>query len=198
MISTVSWKFLAFSSFLLASVTLYAQDPRPQSQPQDLVIIEQADTTLIETKSTLVPRRASLYSAVLPGLGQAYNRSYWKIPIIYGGFAGLGYAVWWNNDQYQEALRLLRADLDDDPNTVNTSNFSTEQLSAIAESLRRDRDFSIVLFGVLYMLNIVDAHIDAHLKEFEINEDLSVQLNPAFQNFRGIGTVGFSIKLVFP
>ncbi len=142
------------------------------------------DTIVIQSISPRIPRRAALYSAVLPGLGQAYNGKYWKIPIIYGGLITMGYFIIWNNDQYQFFLRAERAvsngetnPLSEFPNAIN--RFETrEQLSRARETSRRNRDFMVILTAGLYALNIMDAIADAHLIEFDINPDLSMDLKP--------------------
>lgn len=143
-----------------------------------------------------VPRKASLYAAVLPGAGQIYTKKYWKLPLVYGGFVALGIAV----DFYNVRYRLLRQELFktlEDPGYK--SEFGTEQqLRAGVDSQRRDRDFYILMLGVLYLLQIADAHIDAHLKEFQLNPNLQVSIEPAVENSRYTGnTAGLALKLRF-
>ena len=146
-----------------------------------------ADTVVIEmVAKDHSPRRAALYSAVLPGLGQIYNKKYWKLPILYGGFAILGYLVVWNNDQYQV---YRRARIAEENNQSSQSpfaglegsrfqNISIERLANAVDQSRRNRDFTIILTAGLYGLNIMDAIVDAHLIEFDVNPDLSLKLEP--------------------
>ena len=132
------------------------------------------------------PRRAALYSAVLPGLGQIYNKKYWKVPIIYGGFMIMGYLVVWNNDQYQVFRRASIAEESSQPeqnpfvdkNSSPYQGIGTTQLSNIVDQARRNRDYTIILTAALYGLNIMDAIVDAHLIEFDVNPDLSFNLEP--------------------
>lgn len=139
------------------------------------------------------PTRAVWLSALLPGLGQIYNRRYWKLPIIIGGFMGLGYATSWNNNQYQDYTQAYRDLLDDDPNTksymnffpstVSESDLDTTWLTQVMKSrknyYRRNRDLCIICIVALYLLCMVDAYVDASLSHFDISPDLSMDVQPA-------------------
>ena len=128
-------------------------------------------------------------SAILPGLGQAYNRKYWKIPIIYAGLAGLTYSIVENNkkfDRFREAY-ILRADLDS--NTIDIydiqlvngeSKYSEAQLQYYKELYRKRRDLSIIFTAALYLLNIIDAAVDAHFFTYDISDDLSLNFQPEY------------------
>ena len=145
------------------------------------------------------PNKAALYSAAVPGLGQAYNRKYWKIPIVWGGLAAFGYFINWNNNQYQYFRRNLIFEIAQDPNFPNETGLNASVLKSARDSYRRSRD-QLVLYGILfYLLNIVDAHIDAHLMEFSVNQDLSVQISPEIfpQNNVEKLPAGMSIKIKF-
>lgn len=132
------------------------------------------------------PRKAALFSAALPGLGQVYNKKYWKVPIIYGGFMIMGYLVIWNNDQYQVYRRASIAVQSGQPEqspfaNVEDSRFqniAANRLSNAVDEARRNRDYIIILTAALYGLNIMDAIVDAHLIEFDVNPDLSFNLEP--------------------
>ncbi|MEM9829121.1 MAG: DUF5683 domain-containing protein [Bacteroidota bacterium] len=143
---------------------------------------EAPDTVVIESMSRRVPRRAALYSAVLPGLGQAYNGKYWKIPIIYGGLITMGYLIILNDDRYRLFLRANEAVRNQEPNPLaglrGGRYDSSDQLTRFVENARRDRDFMVILTAGLYALNIMDAIADAHLIEFDINPDLSMDFKP--------------------
>ena len=121
---------------------------------------------------------------MLPGLGQVYNNKYWKVPIIYGGFAILGYLIVWNNDRYQ-LYRRARIAVENEQSDQNPlSGFRNglfereDRLSSQVDRHRRDRDYTIILTAGLYGLNIMDAIVDAHLIEFDVNPDLSFRLEP--------------------
>jgi hypothetical protein len=128
-----------------------------------------------------VPRKALLYSAVLPGMGQVYNKKYWKLPIVYGGFYMLTYVAFAYNDLYNEYKNELFAKIRD-PSYQAQYNYTEEQLRSATEFYRRQRDFFLILDGVWYLLQLVDAHVDAHLREFDLNPQLKVSLGPAIQS----------------
>ena len=143
--------------------------------------------------------RAALYSGVLPGLGQAYNKKYWKIPFIYGGFAFFGYFIEFSHERYIIFRELLLSETDPDPRTENNSNLSEDSLRRRTDQWRRTRDLMVGLTVVLYFLNILDAHIDAHLNDFDVNQNLSLEITPMVDQVAYLpGPVtGISIKLNF-
>jgi len=152
-----------------------------------------ADSTQIE-KPTVEhsPRKATIYSAVLPGLGQIYNRKYWKVPIVYGGFATLGYFINFNNEVYTTYRQAYSDIIDNDPYTnshlklkVNASFFKPENISQLTENLRRakdgwrrNRDLVVIGTVVFYAVNIIDASVDAHFFNFDISDDLTINWVP--------------------
>lgn len=142
-----------------------------------------------------VPRKALLYSAVLPGMGQVYNKKYWKLPLVYGGFYMLTYVAFRYNDLYNQYKTEL-FDVVRDPGYTPPSGYTESQLRSITEYYRRQRDFFLILDGFWYILQIVDAHVDAHLREFDLNPQLKVSLGPSLQSNPLIGTApGFGITL---
>ncbi|MEQ8243328.1 DUF5683 domain-containing protein [Fulvivirga sp.] len=165
------------------------------------ILIESEDNVRVQEIDTyadkFVPRRASLLAAVLPGAGQIYNKKYWKLPIVYGGFITLGYVASVYDNQYKE-FRGELFQLLQDPDFTPPSGATEEQLRSAINSTRRDRDFYLILMGVFYMMQILDAHIDAHLKEFDLNPDLKVTIDPMFeQPVYARYNAGVSIKLKF-
>lgn len=142
------------------------------------------------------PERAVWLSALFPGLGQIYNRRYWKLPIIVGGFMGLGYATSWNNSQLQDYTQGYRDLLDNDPSTKSYMNFfppNTDESSLDKQWLqstlrsrrnfyRRNRDLCIIFVVALYLLCMVDAYVDASMAHFDISPDLSMDVAPALIN----------------
>jgi hypothetical protein len=162
----------------------------------------QRDSVKPEKKHS--PKLATIYSAVLPGLGQAYNRKYWKIPIIYAALGISGYYIKLNKDSMrgrQEALTLM---LDNDTNTfpagklAHYGNKSTDQLRAERNRYRTLRDYSIIFCAGFYILNIVDAAVDAHFYKFNIDKPLSMQRHKNWNIYSTrIGStpaVGFSFR----
>jgi hypothetical protein len=151
-----------------------------------------------QTKDTLAykpehsPTKASIMSAILPGAGQVYNKKYWKVPIIYAVGGYLGYAVWYNNKEYHRFREDYKAATDNDPNTVDEFNgvVPAEQLQYVKDQYRRQRDLSFMALSVWYVLNIVDASVDANLYDFDVSDDLSLKL---FNN-GNIFTLRYKIK----
>lgn len=141
-------------------------------------------------------RRALWLAIVLPGAGQIYNRKYWKVPIVYGGFVGCVYAMTWNNMMYKDYTQAYMDIMDDDPNTQSYNQFlhlgatisdaNMEQYKTIfqkrKDTYRRWRDMSIFCLIGVYALSIVDAYVDASLSEFDISPDLSMTISPAVLN----------------
>lgn len=139
------------------------------------------------------PERAVWMSALFPGLGQIYNRRYWKLPIIVGGYMGLGYATNWNNKQLQEYSQAYRDLLDNDPSTNSYMNFFppntkeenlnktwlTNVMKSRRDFYRRNRDLCIIACVGLYLIAMVDAYVDASLAHFDISPDLSLDWSPA-------------------
>lgn len=144
-----------------------------------------------------IPRKALLYSAVLPGMGQAYNKKYWKLPIVYGGFYMLTYVAMQYNDLYNEYKVELFAVVRD-PQYVPPSGFTEQQLRSVTEFYRRQRDFFLILDGMWYLLQLVDAHVDAHLREFDLNPQLKVSLGPSLQQHPLFGqATGLALTIKF-
>lgn len=138
------------------------------------------------------PTKALWLSLVLPGAGQIYNRKYWKLPIIYGGFLGCAYALTWNQMMYRDYSQAYLDIMDDDPNTKSYLDMlppryditgREDQFKTIfkrkKDFYRRYRDLSAFCFIGVYLLSVVDAYVDAQLSEFDISPDLSMKVEPA-------------------
>lgn len=153
----------------------------------------------IRTVSTLDPQKAALYSAMLPGLGQAYNKDYWKIPVIYGGGIIILHFINQNHDLYNTFNNALLAEIDGVSETANPfSRFNEASLQNRRNRFKRDRDFMIIVGIVYYLLNVVEAHVSAHLKEFDVNEDLSLKIKPSLQPLPGqYPAAGIGVALTF-
>jgi hypothetical protein len=125
-------------------------------------------------------RRATAMSAILPGAGQIYNKKAWKTPIIYAAFAGMGYLVKFNNDNFRKYENALLTRYDNDPLTVDefADVYTEDNLRSLSDFYRRNRDLSVVGLTMVYVLNIIDAHVDAQLFNFNVSDDLSLQWSP--------------------
>lgn len=139
------------------------------------------------------PIRAMWLGLVIPGAGQFYNRKYWKLPIVYGGFLGCVYALTWNSQMLKDYSQAYIDIMDSDPNTKSYEkmlprNYSIEgkeeRFKAIFKNkkdyFRKYRDMSIFAFGAVYLLSVIDAYVDAELSTFDISRDLSLRLQPTF------------------
>lgn len=163
------------------------------------------------------PQRALWLALVLPGAGQIYNRKYWKLPIIYGGFIGCIYALTWNNMMYKDYSQAYLDIMDNDPNTASYNKFLhlgvkitdankkryEELFKGRKDKYRRWRDMSIFVMIGVYALSVIDAYVDAELSEFDISKDLSLEVRPTVISNRGGGnplqaqSVGLSCFLNF-
>lgn len=130
-----------------------------------------------KTKVETLPGKATIYSALLPGLGQAYIGDYWRIPIYYAGLATAGYFWWYNNTKYVHYRKLYNQA--SDPNGNYTGPISQSSLKYYKDTYRRYRDYSVLATVLVYALQIVDANVFATLKDFEVNEDIAIKASPA-------------------
>jgi len=159
------------------------------------------------------PRKATIYSAILPGLGQAYNKKYWKIPVIYAGFAAFGYFIYWNNDNYQIMKQAYSDFTDDDPDTnsyldldgaqyynlgsePDDTNFKQAVLKQ-QDYYRRNRDLLVISIVGFYGLQIIDASVDAHFFDFDISEDLTMNWQPTMNYFNQQTVYGINCTFTF-
>lgn len=157
------------------------------------------------------PRKATIYSAVFPGLGQIYNRKYWKVPLVYGGFATLGYFINFNNEQYTIYKQAYSDIIDGDPYTnsqlnlkVNPYLLHPDQITTFTEALRRQKDYwrrnrDLVVIGtvVFYAVNIIDASVDAHFFNFDISDDLTINWVPGPVMCMDQKLVGINFRFTF-
>jgi hypothetical protein len=182
----ILFRNIIFVLLVLISCSLYGQGLE--------VDTTQLTEVPVDAEKIHSPKKATIYSAILPGLGQAYNKKYWKIPIIYAGFGTIGYFIGWNNGFYN-TYKLAYSDFTDDDdstnsyldvlppgydleNTTDYNNFKSG-LSKQSDYYRRNRDLLIIGMVAFYGLNLIDASVDAHLFDFDISEDLTLNWQPA-------------------
>lgn len=159
-------------------------------------ILQSKDTVKSKEINPLSPAKAAFFSAVLPGMGQAYNKKYWKIPLVYGAMGTSMYYYNWNNKKYHDFRDAYKSRL---------AGFNNDQYQFLDDSrlvaaqrfYQRNRDMSLLLTVAFYILNIVDANIDSHLLQFNVNDNLS--LNPKMEqndlNFRTTFGLALNITL---
>lgn len=149
------------------------------------------DSVFVKKKimNPLAPSKAAFLSAILPGLGQIYNKRYWKLPIVYGAIGGSIYAYTWNNDNYQRFRTAFKSrqagftndefyDINGDNAPGAAPDLDLSDLENQQERFQQDRDLWLVVSIGMYALNIIDANVDAHLKQFNIDDDLSFDFEP--------------------
>jgi len=180
------------------------KDSVPQNSKKQKITVEGK----VEKKriNPLAPSKAAFYSAVLPGLGQAYNKRYWKIPIVIGAI-GVGiYAYTYNDDlydRYRTAFKRRKAGFTDDEfYDVNGSgivpgspDLSDNALQDAQERYQRDRDLALVITLAFYALNIIDANVDAHLKQFNVDDDLGLDIKPYLEYNPIVGDPNYGVAL---
>jgi hypothetical protein len=152
-------------------------------------------------------KKATTLAMVLPGAGQAYNRTYWKLPIVVGGTAILAYVVGWNNRGYQRFKTAYNFRIDDIDATVDefeAVGWPDSRLENLRDSYRRNRDLSIIFLGLFYIVQVIDAHATAHMKTYDVSDDLTrVTFEPAMDRLYSyrlggpVNTYGFSLALRF-
>lgn len=164
---TIGLKYLIITLML---ITASAPFTRTMAQSP---LIQTKDSTQIKKHS---PVRATVFSAVMPGLGQAYNKKYWKIPIIYAGIAGIVYLIDFNHDGYVNYKKMYIAESElPSPNPSYLGLYED-----YAQAYRRNRDLSVIGLLAFWGLNVIDANVDAHFFNYDISPDLSLEVKPVY------------------
>ncbi|MFV0521540.1 MAG: DUF5683 domain-containing protein [Mangrovibacterium sp.] len=204
--------------FLLTSLSVRAQ----QEVKKDSIVVP-VDSVAFTSDSTAIDQSleikkhsahlATIYSAILPGLGQIYNKKWWKVPILYGGFITLGYFINYNNNYYVKYKQAYSDIIDDDPMTNSFMDLDIEgnwdwtdssqlsqfgnRLNKAQEAARRNRDLLIICTVGVYALQIIDAAVDAHFFNFDISDDLSMKWGAAPVQHSGKYYPGVVVQLQF-
>ncbi len=188
---------------LLFSAGLYSQEVQPIPKKDSVTIspakkdsVPAASKSLVTKYDSLSkkhkPRTAAIRSAILPGLGQIYNKKYWKLPIIYGALGTCGVIFAYNLKNYQDTRFAYRVKYNMRVNhtdsllfpqiRANLKPLSEESLRNYRNQFRKDIDYSVLVFIILWGLNVVDATVDAHLKTFDVSPDLSFRIKPGYSD----------------
>jgi hypothetical protein len=183
--------------FLIFATSLFAQTSDSLKVKKEERVIVVNDSILPkEEYNPLAPAKAAFYSAVVPGLGQVYNKKYWKIPIIYAGMAAGIYFYKQQDDDYdrfRNAYKRRLAGYDDD----EFQGISDDRLINAQKSAQKNKSISIIVTVAFYLLNVVDANVDAHLRQYEVSEDLSLQPNFDYNQFNAKPQYGMSLTYRF-
>ncbi|MBQ2129193.1 MAG: hypothetical protein II429_08700 [Prevotella sp.] len=184
--------------------SMLAADSALTALPEELQPVIANDTVKVKVPRDWAswkpnPQKALWLALVLPGAGQIYNRKYWKLPIVYGGFVGCIYAMTWNDMMYKDYSQAYLDIMDDDPGTQSYNKFlhlgqqidssNAQQVKQYSEifkkrkdKFRRWRDLSFFVMVGVYALSVIDAYVDAELSQFDISKDLSLRVAPAVIN----------------
>lgn len=185
---------------ILVSGSMAAQEDSLLVDPSGEIIVQQ--DLGYKPYDPLAPARAAFYSAVLPGLGQAYNGKYWKIPIAYAGL-GVGIYFYISNDQqydrYRSIYKRRLAGFRDDEfiSPTGQERVTTDGLIRAQQFYQRNKEISLLVIVGIYALNIIDANVDAHLQQFNVSEDLSLKPALNFDEFTGRTGYGLSLNYNF-
>lgn len=202
-------KFLWAGAFaFLWSLSLLAQDtpPKQEALPEPLVAVDSISKPGVVI-NPLAPAKAAFLSAILPGLGQAYNKKYWKIPIVYGAI-GTGVYFYINNNKeynrYRDAYKSRLAGFETDEfyfdgqgNKLDSPRISTSRLEDAQKFYRRNKEISLLVTFGLYALNIIDANVDAHLMQYNVDENLSLAPHYKFNEIDATSNLGLTLNFKF-
>ena len=216
-------KFLSVNKYrvltlLTGLVAMFMSSNQTLAQNEEPAIVS-ADTVFATplTVQPHSPHKATFYSAILPGLGQAYNKKYWKIPILYAGIGGVVYGLDFNTTNYKKYRRAYRDILIQDPSNksyleVLPLNITEDQvlkggqyadwfqnaLESRKKYYKKYRDLSYVGLALVYVLNLVDASVDAHFKTFDVSDDLSFHIEPTITPmYGGYNGIGVQVRFIF-
>ncbi len=175
--------FFITSSILFFTFSLRAQN---SDTSKINVKVDSAKTVVDTFYFNHRANRAALFSAVLPGLGQVYNKKYWKLPILYGGFFALGYSIDFNNHYYHLFKDAYQARIKGDSTSDTYIKYKKiypddNSLLVRRDYYRRTRDLMWIITAGVYILNIIDAYVDAHLSNYDISDNLSMNAQPGLQ-----------------
>lgn len=184
-----NWIYIIVFTLLLPVVT----------KAQQATTITKADTVALRSLKVKDkklfnpnPKKAGMYSSILPGWGQAYNRQYWKVPVIYVGVAAAGYFLQYNFRQYRTYRRAYIYRIDTDQNTTDefVGIYTTDDLRNLQDTYRDYIDMTVLLTALGYGIQILDAVASAHLRNFDISPDISMRFQPILQpQHIGVGLV---------
>lgn len=179
---------LLLMSIVLNSNAMAQEETRQAKSGQ-----EQDETSVIKKHN---PKKATIYSAVLPGLGQAYNKKYWKIPIVYAGIGTIFYIADMNGDYYRDYRDAfdyqagLKTDVNEEIQSL-ANRYSSANLISLRDYYRRNMELSWIIMAVWYGVNIIDACVDAHFFEYDIGDDLSLKVEPMIRTNYGETAYGY-------
>lgn len=200
--------FLLFFVGLISTFSFAQEETKAEEGIIDNKNIVLQDSIINEAIDPLTPARAAFYSAILPGLGQAYNKKYWKIPIVY---AALGTGIYFyvdNNNEYKRYRNAYKSRLagfatdefwgtDSNGNPLSSPQISNDALIRAQRTLRRNKEISLLVTIGLYALNIIDANVDAHLLQYNIDDNLALKPHFDFNELDATTNLGLTLGFKF-
>lgn len=164
---------------------------------QEEVSINAADTSMVDSTETHSVSKATWLSTAIPGAGQFYNGAYWKMPIIYGGLGACIYLAIDNHRIYRRYLDAFFLKIDSNATETNiyVQAYSERELIELQNIYRDWRDLAIIIGAVVWALNVVDAHVDAHLYDYNMSDNLSLRAEPSLFYVNNFPAVGLRLKL---
>jgi hypothetical protein len=193
--------YIIFILSLVAGNKIFAQEKKGSLNEKKQDSVSNKNILALDTSAKKYnPKIATFRSAVLPGWGQAYNKKYWKIPIIYGALGTTAYIFFDNLKTYKllKQAVILRSDTipsNDILIDARFRNLSTESIRSNRNSFRQNIDYSVLFFIIFWGLNVADATVDAHLKSFDVSDNISLKIKPGYQLFSNTG--GITLVLSF-
>ena len=171
--------------FLCHSV--HAQELTPSIMRMDTTLSKKQNKVIkIKEDFIPIPKKALLYSSVLPGAGQIYNRKYWKLPLVFSAYGGLIYAFDFNGSQHKKFKQAYEYRVDGDDSTdadeLINSAVTDDAIKRARDSARKNLELTYMAAVVVHALNGIEAFVDAHLRNFDVSEDLSLSIRPTFES----------------
>jgi Family of unknown function (DUF5683) len=199
------YKLLILFFVFISMETHFCSAQAVPAKTDSVNFINKAEVSKEKTENPINgPKQAAIRSLILPGLGQAYNKKYWKVPIVWGALGTCGYVISYNLSNYKDLKQAYigkynaRVYNDSteyykmDPNLVPLSE---ESLRYNRDQFRRNVDYSILVFAILWGINVMDAAVDAHLKSFDVSEDLSLKIKPGYSEIAGTNGLSLVLKI---
>lgn len=193
--------------FCCANSAAQKKEKKSTITPPVNLVIEDSIKASKKLFNALAPAKAAFYSAILPGLGQAYNKKYWKIPIVYAALGtGIYFNITNNNEfnRYRDAFKSRLAGLENDEfyfdangNKLETPRVSDDGLIRAQRIFKKNKELSLLITIGLYALNIIDANVDAHLLQYNVDENLSLKPHYEFRDVNTANNVGLSLNYTF-
>lgn len=185
---------ILFCLISLFSFSQVVNDSIPEELPKEIIVVEEV---VREPIDPLSPARAAFYSAILPGLGQAYNKKYWKVPIAVGGIATGIYFYQRNNKDYNRYRDAYKSRLAGYETDEFFGRVTDDGLIRAQETLKRNKELSLLITIGIYALNIIDANVDAHLLQFNVDENLALKPHFQYNEKENASDLGLTLNFKF-